>query len=111
MKEKLVELGYFGLRIVTAVKDINAQFNQSSARTIAGYMGEATIFGLDPQSLWTPGLPFVLGSHNDIVENLRYNDLLSHDTLMNDPSYANTNRIISVRSKLEPIRDLIIDIL
>ena len=110
MKEKLVELGYFGLRIVTAVKDINAQFNQSSARTIAGYMGEATIFGLDPQSLWTPGLPFVLGSHNDIVENLRYNDLLSHDTLMNDPSYANTNRIISVRSKLEPIRDLIIDI-
>lgn len=110
MKEKLVELGYFGLRIVTAVKDINAQFNQSTARTIAGYMGEATILGMDPQSLWTPGLGFVMGSNADIVERLRENNLLSMDTLMNDPSYATFNRAMTLQSKVEPIRDLIINL-
>src|SRR5574344_1038631 len=90
--ERLRQVGYFGLRLLTSVKDVNAQYNASTSATVAGYMGEATIFGLDPTAHWTPGLGFVLGSSESVVENLLRYGLLSADTLFNDPHENSTNR-------------------
>ena len=110
LKEKLLELEYFGLRFVTGIKNFNMQFNQSTGSTIAGYMGEATIVGLDPRAFWTPGLGYVLGSNESIVEDLLRYDLLSHDTLLNAPHLNSTNRIFSINSSIEPIRDFKIEL-
>ena len=116
------ELGYFGLRFVTGVKDFNVQYNNTFGATIAGFMGESRIIGLDPSNQWQPGLPFVLGlpesnpfslsttsaSTPSLVESLLRDDLLSHDTLMNTPNNASQNRRLSFNTTIEPIRDFVI---
>lgn len=110
IKAKLIEVGYFGLRLVTGVKSANLQINQTNGARISGFMGESTICGLDPGSTWMPGVGFVLGTNTDIVEDLLRYDLLSHDTLMNSPHMNNTSRIINFQANVEPIRDLKIDL-
>ena len=119
-KEQLRQIGFFGLRFATAIKDLNLQYNDTWGSTLAGYMGEASIIGLDPSNYWTPGLNFVLGfpssssqsnAGGSVVETLLANDLMSHDTLMNTPSMNNRNRILTFRATVEPLRDfkIIID--
>ena len=110
LMETLRQLGYFGLRIVTGVKNVNLQANRTSGARVAGFMGESSIVGLDPSCAWMPGLGFVLGSSNSIVDDLLRHDLLSHDTLMNMPHINNVNRIVNLQANLEPIRDLKIDL-
>ena len=118
MQERLLELAYFGLRLATSIKSVSVQYNTTSSASIAGFMGESRIVGLDPQNQWMPGLPFVLGIpeggttlgsssiQNGTIETLLRNDLLSHDTLMNTPNLNNYNRILSFDVTLEPLRDM-----
>lgn len=106
----LREVMYFGVRFVTGVKSANIQYSSSTGAMIPGFMGEATIFGLDPSRGWAPGTGFVLGSSNSIVETLRSNDLLSVDSLFNSPHKNTTNNILSYQVSVEPIRDFRIDI-
>lgn len=122
MQERLRELGYFGLRFATSLKNFNIQYNNSFGSTIAGYMGESRIVGLDPSNQWTPGLPFILGlpdnslgmgngsPTNSTIETLLQNDLLSHDTLMNNPNLGSQNRVINFQATIEPVRDFRIDL-
>ena len=123
IQEHLLDLAYFGLRLATAVKNVNIQYNNTFGSTIAGFMGESRIVGLDPSNQWSPGLPFVLGlpdkntfdmSNNDIynptIESLLHDDLLSHDTLMNTPNQGNRNRMLSLQATVEPLRDFRIEL-
>ncbi len=121
-EETLRELGYFGLRFVTGIKNVSLQYNNSYGASIAGFMGESRIVGLDPSNGWQPGLPFVFGlpegnpfglpsttvATSSVVESLLENDLLSHDTLMNTPSNATQNRILNFQATIEPMRDFVI---
>ncbi len=104
--EKWREVGYFALRFGTMVKDVNVQYNNSFGSTIAGYMGEATLVGLDPANYWTPGLRYVLGSTESVVDDLLRYDLLSHDTLMNTPNLTSNNKVLNITATLEPIREM-----
>ena len=113
-KEMLQDIGNFGIRFITMLKDANFQYNDTWGSTIAGYMGEARIMGMDPSNLWTPGLGFVLGlptsspldhDSGSPIENLLRNDLISHDTLMNTPSLTSRNKILTFHATIEPLRD------
>ena len=118
MQERLRELGYFGLRLATSLKSFNMQYNNTFGSSLAGFMGESRIIGLDPTHNWAPGLPFVLGFPDNLgsgvsanntvsptVETLLRDDLLSRDTLMNTPCTGTQNRILTLQATLEPLRD------
>ena len=116
MQERLRDLGYFGLRLATSLKTLNVQYNNSLSTSIAGFMGESRIVGLDPSNSWSPGIPFVVGIpeslnygtdkiNNATVEELLRDDMLSHDSLMNTPDLNTQNRILSFEATLEPLRD------
>ncbi len=106
----LKEAGYFGLRLVSGVKNINIQYSNTTGSRIPGYMGEPKYVGLDPQSFWTPGVGYILGYNQDIVEQLRDYGLLSRDTLFNSAHEMTSNRVMSLQAQLEPIRDFKIDV-
>ena len=108
--EALRQVGYFGLRLVTGLKNLRIQYNATSGSRLPGYMGEPKYFGLDPQNAWTPGLSYVLGYDQDVVDNLLRNDLLSRDSLFNTPHERSSNRTLSMVAQLEPIRDFKIDL-
>ena len=110
MMERLREVGYFGLRFVTGLKTINLQYTQTIGNYLPGYMGTATIMGLDPRNGWTPGVGYILGFTDDAVERLRDDDLLSRDSLMNNAHHNTLNRTLTLQATVEPIRDLKIDL-
>ncbi len=107
--ERWREVGYFALRFITGLRTFNAQYSQSGGGHIPGYMGNATIVGLDPRNYGAPGV-FILGISDNVAEDLVKNDLLSSDTLLNQPHWVTGNRILSMQATLEPIRNMKIDI-
>lgn len=105
IKEMLKNVGYFGLRLLTAVKDINIQYSVTNGSRLPGYMGEPKYVGLDPRTYWSPGLGYVLGYDYDVTDDLLRHDLLSRDTLFNTPHEMTSNRTLSMQANVEPIRD------
>lgn len=110
LKEKLQQLGYFGIRFLTCIKTVNAQYTQSWGNVLPGYMGRSRIVGLDPLNGWTPGPGYILGYNTDAVEHLRRQDLLTTDTLFNSAHQDNINNQFSLQATVEPLRDFKIDI-
>ena len=108
--EALKEVGYFGLRLVSAVKNVSAQYNVTNGSRLPGYMGDAVLVGLDPSNAWMPGPSYILGYNQNIVDDLLRHDLLSRDSLFNSPHEMTMNRTLSLQANLEPIRDLKIDL-
>ena len=108
--EMLRNIGYFGLRLVSGVKNFNVQFTQTNGSRLPGYMGEPRFVGLDPRTYWTPGVGYILGYNQDVVDELLNYDLLSRDTLFNSPHEMTSNRTFSLQSTVEPLRDCKIDI-
>ena len=106
LMETLKQIGYFGLRLVTGVKDFSLQYNVTSGSRIPGYMGEPRFLGLDPSHAWTPGVGYILGYDMDVAEDLLRRDLLSSDSLFNQPHEQTNNRTLTLQANLEPIRDL-----
>ena len=109
-KETMKEVGYFALRMVTCLRNFNIQYNVTNGSLLPGYMGEPMFVGLDPRTGWTPGVGYVLGYEQDIVEGLRQQDLLSRDTLFNTAHEMTSNRTFSMQAQVEPIRDFKIDL-
>lgn len=108
--EALRQVGYFGLRLVTGVKNISIQYNSTSGGKLPGYMGEPMFIGLDPANYWTPGLGYVFSTEHDVVETLRDYDLLSRDTLFNSAHELTSNNTLNMQASIEPIRDLKIEL-
>ena len=109
--EKLRAIRDFSIRFVTCLKTANAQYSLTTGNRLPGYMGEATIVGLDPTNFWTPGVNYLLGIRtNEAAEYLLRNDLLSRDTLFNDAHENTFNQTFSLQATLEPIRDFKIDV-
>ena len=108
--EALKEVGYFALRFVTGVKSLNVQYNVTNGSRHPGYMGEPMFVGLDPRTFWTPGVGYILGYNQDIVDDLLRHDLLSRDSLFNTPHEMTSNRTFTMQANIEPIRDFKIDI-
>ena len=106
LMQTLKEIGYFGLRLVTGVKDFSLQYNVTNGSRLPGYMGEPRFVGLDPRNAWTPGVGYILGYDMDVAEDLLRRDLLSRDSLFNQPHEMTSNRALTFQANLEPIRDL-----
>ena len=110
MAETLTDIANFGIRFVTMLKSFGLQYSNSNASVLPGYMGTASILGMDPSNGWAPWPSFVLGYNEGLVERLRQDDLLSRDPLMNNAHNNTVNRMLSFQASVEPIRDFKIDI-
>lgn len=106
----LAEIGKFGIRLVTGLKSFGIQYSRNTGSILPGYMGTASILGLDPQHGWAPGMPFILGRNDGLVDKLRDDGLLSTDPLMNTPHQNTFNEMMSFQASVEPIRDMKIEL-
>ena len=108
--EMLASVGHFAIRFATSLKSFGIQYSNSTASVVPGYMGTASILGMDPRNGWAPGPAFVLGYNDGLVDRLLRDNLLSSDSLMNSPHNNTLNRILSLQAQVEPLRDFKIDI-
>ena len=109
-KERFRAAGYYALRFVTGVKNVNLQYSVTTGNRLPGFMGTSRFVGLDPSHAWNPGLGYVTGLNTDIAPRLAREGMLSNDTLFNSPHENTWNRTLSFQATVEPIKDLKIDL-
>lgn len=106
LMEKLRAVRDFSLRLLACVKTVNAQYSATRGNRLPGFMGEATILGLDPNNYWAPGPGYILGYSTDgTAAYLQEHNLLSSDSLFNSAHENTLNRTLSLQATVEPLRD------
>ena len=108
--ERLRAAGYFALRFVSGIKNISLQYSVTTGNRLPGFMGSATILGMDPTKSWNPGIGYVMGVKRDVAPLLAQRGLLSADTLFNSPHEDTWSRTLSLQATLEPLRDMRIEV-
>lgn len=99
-------------RVLMGVKNLSASLSQTNGSLLPGYKPETQVFGLDTRSsALSPGIPFVLGWQDpDLAWKAVRNQWLSSDSTINSPFVLSSNQNIQIRSTIEPIPNLRIEI-
>jgi cell surface protein SprA len=94
------------------IRNIAVTYNQSNGSMLPGYMPSTTILGQQSYNgTLAPGWPFVLGwQDKSFPETALRNDWLSKDPVINSPYIMNHSNTFNIRSTLEPLPGLRIDL-
>jgi cell surface protein SprA len=99
-------------RLVMTLKQASVTFNETQGTTLPGYQDSTFIFGTNPSNNFAPGLGFVFGQQNKILDdafNPRNNMLVQKQNFSNP--YAHTlQRTMSFQAKLEPFKGFKVDL-
>jgi cell surface protein SprA len=100
-------------RMAIGVKNISASYTNNGGTTLPGYMNKTEMMGATIKNgKIAPGIPFLLGVQDDnIVHTMGDdNEWLVRNNMMNTPVLMNTSRTINIRSTIEPLPGLKIDL-
>ncbi|MDR1199965.1 MAG: cell surface protein SprA [Prevotellaceae bacterium] len=102
----------FLARLLMSVKTVNFSYRQQGATTLPGFKGESKFLGMSNfNGSMSPGWKFILGDQSlDFVDMARQNRWLTTDTTFFNPYLMSQTATVSYRARVEPIKDLNIDI-
>jgi cell surface protein SprA len=106
------EIFEYMARLLMTLKQATFTFNETQGTTLPGYRDSTFILGTDPSNGLNPGLGFVFGQQNQILNNAfdPKNNMLVHRQNFSNP-YAHTlQRTYSFQAKLEPFKNFKIDL-
>jgi cell surface protein SprA len=94
------------LKTAMSAKNINLTYTENNNTVLPGFLPTPRFLGFDSQ--WdSPGLPFILGSQDaSIRERAALNGWLGASQFQNNPFMQNQTRQIAVRTDMEPVKDL-----
>ena len=98
----------YGWMVLSTLKRINFNYNQTNGAVIPGLFSEPGFFGTNSQS--APTLGFIYGSQFDIKRQLVERGLISDSNLMTDPYQIMKGSTFTANALLEPIPNLRIDL-
>ena len=96
------------MRILISVKKVTFTYSQSNGVGLPGFMQEPSYFGISKGH--APGLGFVIGQNNDILNTAINNGWLSTDSTFNQPYTERLTDQYNYKVQMEPFTDLKIDI-
>lgn len=99
-------------RLVMTLKQASITFNETQGTTLPGYQDSTFILGTNPSNNFAPGLGFVFGQQNKILDDAFNPDnrMLVQTQNFSNP-YAHTlQRTVSFQAKLEPMKNFKIDL-
>ena len=100
------------LRILMGVRDLSITFSQIDGTKLPGYKPKTKFFGLESfNRMLAPGIPFILGSQ-DTSFGARAGSWgwLTKDPRLSSPFLMASNVTVNVRSTIEPLPGLKIDV-
>lgn len=102
-------IGDGALKILLSVKKVSFSMSESNGVSLPGYMFEPDYIGLNAMS-GAPGLGFVLGGNNNIIDKAINGNWLTTDTTFNQPYSERFNSTYNYKVTLEPFQDFKIDV-
>ena len=100
----------FLLSLLTGIKSISGNFTRTEGTFLPGYLPKSNLFGQD-LDYNAPGIGFLLGSQADLRQKAIANNWISTDTLQNQLYVKSFNEDIHLRSIIEPVTDLRIELI
>jgi cell surface protein SprA len=101
--------GNFLLGLLTSIKNISGTYTRSDGTFLPGYLPRSNFLGED-LSYNAPGIGFLLGSQADLRQTALTHGWISTDTLQNQLYVTTLNEDLHLKSTLEPIKGLRIDL-
>ncbi|MDR2650960.1 MAG: cell surface protein SprA, partial [Prevotellaceae bacterium] len=100
-------------RLLMSVKTVNFTYRQQGATTLPGFKGESKFLGMSNfNGNMSPGWKFILGDQSlDFVDIARQNHWLTTDTTFFNPYLMSQTRNFSYNARVEPIKDLNINVI
>ena len=110
-EENKKKFGFFKhiTRFALGVKNISLNYTENSGMVIPGYLNQSKFLGQDWSQL-SPGLPFAFGSQRDIRQIAGQNGWISKSTALNTMYQTNSSDNLTLRSTVEPIKQLNIEL-
>ena len=108
----LIIIADYTTRILMGIRNISVTFNQSNGSLLPGYQPSTSILGMQNYNgTLAPGWPFILGWQDPAFpETAIRNDWLSKDPMINTPYIMNHSNTFNIRSTIEPLPGLRIDL-
>jgi cell surface protein SprA len=102
----------FLTRMLMSIKTINFSYRQQGATTLPGFKGESKFLGMSNfNGNLSPGWKFIMGDQSlDFVDVARQNNWLTTDTTFFNPYLMSQTRNFSYIARVEPVKDLNINI-
>ena len=97
------------LRIICSVKRIQFTYNKTTGVGLPGYMNTPNVFGMN--YAMAPGLGFVLGQNDNVLNNAINKGWLSTDSTFNQAYTERMNETYNYKVSLEPFADLKIEVM
>ena len=96
------------LRLLISVKKVSFSYTQNNGVGLPGYMNTPNVFGMN--STWAPGLGFVVGQNNNILNTAINKGWLSTDSTFNQPYTERFSETYNYKVSVEPYADLKIEV-
>lgn len=103
-------IGDVSLHILCMVKKLTFSYSQSAGVSLPGFMPTPGYLGM-AYSTNAPGLGFVIGQNNDIMNRSINNGWLSTDSTFNSPYSQKTSDQYNYKVQVEPYTDLKIEVM
>ena len=97
------------LGLLTSVKNISGAYTRTEGTFIPGYLPQSNFLGED-LTYNAPGIPFLLGSQADLRQTAIAHGWISTDTLQNQLYVTTLNENLSLKSTIEPVKGLRIEL-
>jgi len=112
MKNPLIFIAENLGRIAMSVKNVSISYSQTNGTMLPGYEPPTTILGMTSLgSSAAPGYPFILGYQDrEFAYKAERRGWLKSDSLLNNPWMLTSSENLNVRSNLEPLPGLKIDL-
>jgi cell surface protein SprA len=95
--------------LLTGIKSVSGSYTLTQGTFIPGYLPKSNLLGED-LTYSSPGLGFLLGSQADLRQTAITHGWISTDTLQNQPYVTIRNEDLRLKSSIEPIKDLRIEL-
>jgi cell surface protein SprA len=100
----------FLLGLLTSIKNVSASYTVTDGTFIPGYLPQSNFAGED-LNYNSPGIGFLLGSQADLRQTALEHGWISTDTLQNQLYVTTMNEDLHLKSTIEPLKGLRIDLL
>lgn len=102
-------VGDGALKLLLSVKKVSFTYSQTSGVSLPGYMYEPDYIGLNALT-GAPGIGFVMGWNDDVLNNAINGNWLTTDTTFNQAYSERYNESYNYKVVLEPFQDFKIDV-
>ncbi|MBO7460746.1 MAG: cell surface protein SprA [Bacteroidales bacterium] len=96
------------LRIIFCVKKISFTYSKNAGVSLPGFMTEPSMLGMD--HTWAPGLGFVIGQNNDVLNTAINKGWLTTDSTFNRPYTKRMSETYNYKVTMEPFTDFSIEV-